>query len=136
MNISLRAGDKLYLNGAVIQVDRKVSIELLNKVKFLLGTHVLQAADANTPLRQIYFVVQTMLMDPSSTQITLALARKMILDAIEAFENPAILAELKHVDEMVSLGQCYDAMKALRGLFERERDIMFPRANLATPDAA
>jgi len=136
MNISLRAGDKLYLNGAVIQVDRKVSIELLNKAKFLLGTHVLQAADANTPLRQIYFVAQTILMDPSSTQSTLALARKMILDAIQAFENPHILSRLKHIDEMVSSGQCYDAMKALRGLFEREREIMFPHESAAASNAA
>lgn len=136
MNISLRAGDKLYLNGAVIQVDRKVSIELLNKVKFLLGTHVLQAAEANTPLRQVYFVVQTMLMDPSSTAAALGLARKMILDAISVFGDPSILSELKHIDRMVSCGNCYEAMKSLRALFEQEREIMFPGSGSATSNAA
>ena len=136
MNISLRAGDKLYLNGAVIRVDRKVSIELLNKVTFLLGAHVIQATEANTPLRQIYFAVQTMLMDPASTQPALALARKMIMDAIDAFDSNIILSELKHVDEMISRGQCYEAMKTLRSLFEQERNIMYPGLTLTANDAA
>ena len=56
MNISLRADEKIYINGAVLRVDRKVSIELLNDVTFLLESHVMQANDATTPLRQIYFV--------------------------------------------------------------------------------
>ena len=30
MNISLRKGEKIYINGAIFRVDRKVSIELLN----------------------------------------------------------------------------------------------------------
>ena len=30
MHITLRAGEKLYLNGAVLRADRKVSIELMN----------------------------------------------------------------------------------------------------------
>lgn len=65
MSLHLRAGEKLYLNGAVIKVDRKVSIEILNDVTFLLASHVMQPADATTPLRQLYFVVQSALMDPA-----------------------------------------------------------------------
>src|SRR5438128_1925103 len=72
MNISLRADEKLYINGAVLRVDRKVTIELLNDVTFLLEAHVMQANDANTPLRQIYFVVQIMPMDPTQSVTQLA----------------------------------------------------------------
>ena len=50
MNITLRAGEKLYINGAVIRVDRKATIELLNDVTFLLENHVMQADQATTPL--------------------------------------------------------------------------------------
>jgi flagellar protein FlbT len=70
MNITLRAGERLYLNGAVIKLDRKATIELLNDAAFLLENHVIQASDATTPLRQIYFVVQVMLMDPSAARAT------------------------------------------------------------------
>ena len=95
MNITLHAGEKLYINGAVIRVDRKATIELLNDVTFLLENHVLQADQATTPLRQIYFAVQIMLMDPEATAAATGLSRRLIDAALQAFENPAIIAGLK-----------------------------------------
>ena len=65
MKISLRAGERIYINGAVLRVDRKVSLELVNDVMFLLEGQVMQASDATTALRQLYFIVQLMLMNPT-----------------------------------------------------------------------
>ena len=65
LKISLKPNEKIYLNGAVIRVDRKVTIELLNDVQFLLESHVLQTDEASTPLRQLYFILQVMLMNPT-----------------------------------------------------------------------
>jgi flagellar protein FlbT len=134
MNISLRADEKLYINGAVIRVDRKVSIELLNDVTFLLETHVMQASEATTPLRQIYFVIQIMLMDPSATSGAMALSRKLIDAALRTFEAPEILAGLRTVDEMVKRSRNFDAMKTLRTLFPLEEPLVFP--STAAPHAA
>ena len=36
MCISLRGGERIYVNGAVLRVDRKVTLELINDVAFLL----------------------------------------------------------------------------------------------------
>ena len=69
MLLKLRAGEKLYINGAVIKVDRKVTIELMNDATFLLEAHVIQPDEANTPLRQLYFVLQTQLMERESAPI-------------------------------------------------------------------
>ena len=77
MNITLRAGERIYINGAVLRVDRKATLELMNDATFLLETHVMKAEDATTPLRQIYFVVQVMLMDPASARNT-ARARQFV----------------------------------------------------------
>lgn len=49
LRLSLRAGERIYMNGAVLRVDRKVSLELLNDASFLLEAHVLQAEAATTP---------------------------------------------------------------------------------------
>src|SRR5215218_9989649 len=46
MILSLRGGAKVHINGAVLRVDRKVNIELLNDVTFLLAAHVLQPHEA------------------------------------------------------------------------------------------
>jgi flagellar biosynthesis repressor protein FlbT len=136
MNISLRAGEKLYINGAVIRVDRKVTLELLNDVTFLLETHVMQANDATTPLKQIYFVIQIMLMDPSATASALALSRKLIDAALRNFDTPEILAGLKNVDEMVKRSRHFDAMKTLRTLFPLEQSVVFPTPAAKAPHAA
>ncbi|MBA3446687.1 MAG: flagellar biosynthesis repressor FlbT, partial [Pseudaminobacter sp.] len=65
LKISLKPNERIYVNGAVIRVDRKVTVELLNDVQFLLQNHVLQPNEASTPLRQLYFMLQMMLMDPA-----------------------------------------------------------------------
>jgi flagellar protein FlbT len=136
VNISLRADEKIYINGAVLRVDRKVSIELLNDVTFLLESHVMQANDATTPLRQIYFVIQIMLMDPGAAPAALELSRKLIDAALGTFENRQILSGLKAIDEMVVCSRYFDAMKALRALFPAERTTMTGNAKAAAPHAA
>ena len=109
MNITLRAGEKLYINGAVIRVDRKATIELLNDVTFLLENHVMQADQATTPLRQIYFAVQVMLMDPGATAVATTLSRRLMESALQAFETT-----LDYLKTRVQFGQVIGAFQALQ----------------------
>jgi flagellar protein FlbT len=136
MNISLRADEKLYINGAVIRVDRKVTIELLNDATFLLENHVLQAHEATTPLRQIYFAIQLVLMDPSSASEALALSQKLIVAAQGVFECKDILAGLATIAELIARDRILDAMKSLRALFSREQEIMFPANKILVKQVA
>jgi flagellar protein FlbT len=126
MNITLRAGERLYINGAVIRVDRKATIELLNDVTFLLENHVMQADQATTPLRQIYFAIQVMLMDPGATVAATTLSRRLIESALQAFENPTILAGLRTISSQIDRGRNFEALKALRALFAPEEKEMYP----------
>ena len=61
LRISLKSGERIFINGAVLRVDRKVALEFLNDVTFLLENHVLQPEDATTPLKQLYFIAQMIL---------------------------------------------------------------------------
>ena len=61
MRISLRAGERIYINGAVLRAERKLTFELLNNASFLLENHIIQAEEATTPLRQLYFALQAAL---------------------------------------------------------------------------
>jgi flagellar protein FlbT len=126
MNITLRAGEKLYINGAVIRTDRKATIELLNDATFLLETHVMQASDATSPLRQIYFVIQVMLMDPASSKGTGDLAKSLIDKAVDAFENPDVKSGLRMILELIKRSRFFEAMKTLRQLYPLEQREMFP----------
>jgi flagellar protein FlbT len=136
MNITLRAGERIYINGAVLRVDRKATLELMNDATFLLETHVMQAEDATSPLRQIYFVVQVMLMDPASAHNTAQLAASLLDKASDAFESQQIRSGLAAVTELIGRGRYFEAMKALRAMYPFEKAEMFPDTEARAPHAA
>jgi flagellar protein FlbT len=124
IQISLKPGERIFINGAVLRVDRKVTLELLNDVTFLLESHVLQAADATTPLRQLYFIAQTMLMDPANADST-----RMLFDGthrlmMSVVENEAMLEGLKSVGDFIAAGKIFDALKTIRGLYGIEQQVL------------
>jgi flagellar biosynthesis repressor protein FlbT len=122
--IFLKANERVFINGAVIRVDRKVALELLNDVQFLLETHVLQAEDATTPLRQLYFIVQVMVMSPGEKEVTIPLFRESLPGLMFAFRNQNILSDLKQVDRLVMEEKFYEALKTIRGLYPFEEEIL------------
>ena len=124
LKITLKANEKIYVNGAVIRADRKVSLEFLNDVQFLMENHVLQAADASTPLRQLYFIVQIMLMNPEGAAHTRTIFRQSLSRTIASFKDEHMLASLKQIDQLVSEDQVYDALKIIRSLYDIEAEIL------------
>jgi flagellar protein FlbT len=124
MQVSLRAGSRIYINGAVIRVDRKVTLELLNDVVFLLESHVLQADQTTTPLRQLYFVLQTILMDPVNAATSLYLYNAVFETTLRSFTNEVVVSGLKTVAELVAEERIFDALRTIRGLFETEDRIL------------
>ena len=124
LKITLKANEKIYVNGAVIRADRKVSLEFLNDVQFLLEGHVLQPEDATTPLRQLYFIVQIILMNPEGAGEAREMLRKSMPMLLACFSDEHMLSSLKHIDRLVNEGHVYDALKALRGLYVLEQRIL------------
>jgi flagellar protein FlbT len=124
MHISLRPDEKLYINGAVIRVDRKVTIELLNDVTFLLESHVMLAKDANTPLRQIYFIVQMMLMDPSETAAARRMFEQSIMVLLAEVGNAQFVTALKEIQKLVGASRYFEALKKIRKILPEEAIIL------------
>ena len=132
MNITLRAGERFFINGAVIRIDRKATIELLNDVTFLLENHVMQAKDATTLTRQIYFAVQIMLMDPGAAATATPLARSLLDTALSAYRTPELVSGLKGVAQSLARARGFEAMKTLRTLFSLEdKELKREAANAA-----
>ncbi|QOZ28780.1 flagellar biosynthesis repressor FlbT [Bradyrhizobium sp. CCBAU 51753] len=124
MKVSLRAGELIYINGAVLRVDRKVAIELVNDVMFLLENQVMQAADATTALRQLYFMVQLMLMNPTDHQDAAVLYKQHHAALKAVCENRQMLDGLDQVGELVAATRYYEALKRIRALFPVEQAIL------------
>ena len=122
--VYLKANDRIFINGAVLRVDRKTTIEFLNDVSFLLESQILQPEQADTPLKQLYYVVQIMLMAPNDTMSAFDIYRGQLPALMQTFTNPKIVNELKNVDRMVHEKSFHSAMKSIRELFNIEAAIM------------
>lgn len=124
MRISLRPGEKLYLNGAVLRVERKTSFTLLNDAVFLLDQHVMQAEEATTPLRQLYFIAQTMLMDPAGAGGCRQVFDESFHLLCETFEDRDVLTGMAAIGELMAADRVLVAMKAIRALTAIEDRIL------------
>lgn len=124
IRLYIRPNEKLYINGAVVRFDRKVSIELLNDVTFLMENHVMQAEDASTPLKQLYFIVQMLLMDPANTDAPMELFRNMVKSLLDVVENETLRDGVSSIETEVSEGRYFGALKILRELFPIEETIL------------
>jgi flagellar protein FlbT len=124
MKVSLRAGERIYINGAVLRVDRKVSVELINDVMFLLEGQVMQASDATTAMRQLYFIVQLMLMNPTDIGAAASLYGQHHAALLAVCENHEMLNGLAAIDEMVGGTRYFEALKRIRALFPLEQAIL------------
>ncbi|MEF2071742.1 flagellar biosynthesis repressor FlbT [Consotaella aegiceratis] len=124
LRISLRSGEKIFVNGAVMRVDRKTSIEFLNDVSFLLEGHVLQAEQATTALRQLYFIVQMILIDPANADQARQMFSRSYQLLLGSFDNVEIRSGLDDIADMVQRNRPFDALKRLRGLIPIEDAIL------------
>ncbi|WP_082733928.1 flagellar biosynthesis repressor FlbT [Polycladidibacter hongkongensis] len=124
MRIHLKAGEKVFINGAVLSFDQKTTLNLLNDARFLLGSYVMQLEETTTPLRQLYFAVQDALINPQGDRAALV-QYQTLLNAIRRVSSNIDLHEgLDLVASKVEQGRYFDALKALRKLFVVEQDIL------------
>ncbi len=124
MQLTLRPGERIFINGAVLRVDRKVTLELLNDATFLLEGHVLQVEDTTTPLRQLYFVIQAILIDPRNAEAARHLFHRQFAALVQTFKNDTVLKGLDAVAQQVIANRTFEALRTLRGLFPVEAGIL------------
>ena len=136
MHLSLRAGERVYINGAVLRVDRKVSIELLNDATFLLEAHVLHAEEATTPLRQLYFAVQTILIAPAQADSAREIFRGIQAGILAAVAQPAIHDGIVAATALVEADRLIEALKLIRGLYRSEAAIIAGVSDVADETSA
>jgi len=81
----------------------------------------MQADEASTPLRQLYFIVQTMLMDPANAGMTAELYKHLSFRTRQAITNDVLQNQIDVADRKVNEGRYFDALKILRNSFASEQ---------------
>jgi flagellar biosynthesis repressor protein FlbT len=136
MIIHLKRHEKLFINGAVIRMDRRGSIELMNDAQFMLENHIMQQEQASTPLRQLYFITQTMLMDPQNAHLTLCLFRTFAGQLKRLRADQDYIKGVSEVELLIEKDDYYNGLKMLRKLFALEDEIAPTPAHFQSNEAA
>ncbi len=117
IQISLRAGETIFINGAMVRVDRKTSLEFLNTVTFLLESHMLKPSQATTPLKKMYTNLQKLLVDPEAGFETRQNFYQMHTQIVAMCPNDDLAEGLIEVKNLVNSARNFEALKTLRKLF-------------------
>jgi flagellar protein FlbT len=128
MRFSLKAGERIFINGAVLTVSQKVTLSLLNEARFLLESHVLQVTEATTPMRQLYFVAQSILINPQDAEKVMGAFRKLYDSILLITADEPAREALRRAGDLVEADRIFEALKVIRTLFEPDERSVAPAA--------
>jgi flagellar protein FlbT len=121
LKLSLKPGEKFVLNGAVVQNgDRRGVLVLQNKASVLREKDIMQAEEANTPARRIYFPVMMMYLDEASAERHYDEFVRRLTEFMGVIGNPAILADCVAISKHCMAREHYKALMLCRKLIEYE----------------
>ncbi len=125
LKISLKPGEKVVINGAVISNgDRRASFVLQNKASVLRERDIMQAEEANTPARRIYFPVMMMYLDEGGQDDYYTEFSTRMNEFMDAVQRPEVITECIRINKDVANKDYYVALKACRKLFEYEEQLL------------
>ena len=121
LKLSLKPGEKFVLNGAVVQNgDRRGVLVLQNKASVLREKDIMQADEANSPARRVYFAVMMMYLDePSAARYYEEFAHRMS-EFMSVISNTDVLTECVSISKYVMGREYYKALMSSRRLVEYE----------------
>jgi flagellar protein FlbT len=121
LKLSLKPGERFVLNGAVVQNgDRRAVMVLQNKASVLREKDIMQADQANTPARRIYFPVMMMYLDEPAAQTYYEEFMLRITEFMGVISNPQVLADCVNISKHAMAGEYYKALMLCRKLIEYE----------------
>lgn len=123
LKLSLKPGEKLVLNGAVVtNGDKRTSLIIQNKACLLREKDIMQPKDAVTPARRIYLPIMMMYLDQGGSEQYYNDFALRMTEFMGAICNREALATCIEISREVMAGSYYKALVLCRKLFEFERE--------------
>lgn len=121
LKLSLKPGEKFVLNGAVVQNgDRRGVLILQNKASVLREKDIMQAEEARTPARRVYFPVMMMYLDEGGALKYYDEFVRRMSDFMGVIRNPEILADCVAISRHAMGKEYYKALMLCRKLIDYE----------------
>lgn len=134
LKLSLKPHEKFVLNGAVVQNgDRRGVLVLQNKASVLREKDIMQAEEANSPARRVYFPVMMMYLDEAGAARCYDEFAHRMSEFMGVIRNPDILADCVNVSKHVLAREYYKALMICRKLIEYEDERIGAHVSASLP---
>ncbi|MBT3359240.1 MAG: flagellum biosynthesis protein FlbT [Rhodospirillales bacterium] len=123
LKIEIKTGDKIIINGAVMENDGPTAKFLVhNRCAILREKEVMAEEESNTPASRIYFALQCAYIFPHKKNEYLELFGKYVQDYLTA--SPSSGPILDKILEEVTHDRLYQGLRAAQKLLEHEGQLM------------
>ena len=130
LRISLRDGEKVIVNGAVLRAVGRTDLRLENGASVLRGRDVMTPEEANTPARRLYFMCMMAYIETGDRSAHQDSIVELVRDILGALNSPAAQQACISFAQKVACSEYYAALADCRWLINYEAEL------LATPAAA
>lgn len=84
----------------------------------------MQPEQTTTPLRQLYFIIQTVVIDPANAATAKRLFDDLCRRLYDTIDRDDLHAALREIRQLVEGKRYYEALKMLRSCFKIDDDIL------------
>ena len=123
LKISLRPHERLIIGSAVIENGgNRSEFTIENNVPILREKDIMTAAQADSPCRRIYFVIQLMYIDDKNLAVHHKTYWELVKDVIEA--APSTIRLIDDISWHILAHKYYQALKLTKKLIEYEQEVI------------
>jgi len=123
LKITLRPQEKVVIAGAVIRNGgKRCELIIENRVLILREKDIMPEGEADTPCKQVYFVIQLMYLDPFKLDVHRDSYRRLAAEILAA--APSMKNYFDDIEEHIASGNFYQALKTGRDLIDYEKEVL------------
>lgn len=120
LRISLRDGEQMIVNGAVLRASGRVELQVENRVSILRGREIISAEEAVSPARRLYLACMLTYIDEPNRVIHQDRVVALLGDLLAALEAPRARTACLDFARLIALGDYYRALTTCRTLIDYE----------------
>jgi flagellar protein FlbT len=124
LRISLRNGEPLIVNGAVLRSIGRTDLVVENTATILRGRDVMKPEEADSAARQLYFVCMMAYIDQGDRQKHQEALLEQLGKLMTALESPEAKTVCLRFAQKVATGEFYSALTDCRWLIAYEAEVL------------
>lgn len=120
LKLNLRAGEKVIVNGAVLEAENRSTLLVHNRAAILRGRDVMTESQADTPARRLYYAAMLAYIEPDQRSRHQDSILTLLSQLMEALEAPQAHAMCVTFARQIATEAYYPALMTCRDIIEYE----------------